>query len=254
MLRRVRTDAPLTARCAEAGCAPTARLGEPGVPPGDGPRSTDMCGLRTAPGARGRLTRVQRRHHYELAFQTLLRDRRIPYVAVDEARKALLPEDAPLAAARAPGEPMSALKSFDFVVYADGSARADGNLLVDVKGRKVPRSAGGTPPPTRSRLQNWVTLDDVESLGTWQGLFGEGFRAAFVFVYWCDDQPPDGLFQEVFEHRGRWYAVRVIALDDYRRAMRPRSRRWSTVHLPTDAFERLSQPFPPREPGGRSRV
>ena len=186
---------------------------------------------------------MQTRHHYERAFERFLRDNRIPYVAVDEARKALLPENAPLAASRDRGEPMRALKSFDFVVYAAPDDPRTPNLLVDIKGRKVPRSAPGAPPPSRSKLQNWVTEDDVESLHTWQALFGEGFRAAFIFVYWCDDQPPDGLFQEVFEHHGRWYAVRAVALDDYARAMRPRSRRWRTVHLPAAAFERLSRPF-----------
>ena len=186
---------------------------------------------------------MQRRHHYEIAFESFLRANRIPYVAVDEARKALLPESATFTAARTPSEPMTALKSFDFVVYAAPDDPATPNLLVDIKGRKVPRSGPGAPPPTRSKLQNWVTEDDVESLRTWQALFGDAFRAAFLFIYWCDDQPPDGLFQEVFEHRDRWYAIRAIALEDYARAMRPRSPRWRTVHLPTAEFERLSQPF-----------
>lgn len=35
---------------------------------------------------------AQRRHHYEQAFEAHLRAQRVPYVAVDEARKALLPE------------------------------------------------------------------------------------------------------------------------------------------------------------------
>jgi hypothetical protein len=34
---------------------------------------------------------AQRRHHYEQAYEAFLRDQRIPYVAVNEARKALLP-------------------------------------------------------------------------------------------------------------------------------------------------------------------
>lgn len=199
--------------------------------------------LGTSAVSGGTLALVQRRHHYELAFESFLRDNRIPYVAVDEARKALLPERASLSVARGEGEAPVAIKSFDFVVYADADTARARNLLIDVKGRKVPRSRPGARPPTRSKLQNWVTEDDVESLATWQSLFGEGFCAAFAFVYWCDDQPPDALFQEVFEHRSRWYAIRAVTLEDYARAMRPRSRRWRTVHLPTAAFEALSQPF-----------
>ena len=69
---------------------------------------------------------AQRRHHYEAAFEGYLRQRRIPYVAVDEAKKSLLP-----------GSPagvggVRALKSFDFVLYGQGN-----NLLAEVKGRRV---------------------------------------------------------------------------------------------------------------------
>jgi hypothetical protein len=179
---------------------------------------------------------AQRRHHYEQAFEQYLRARRIPYVAVDEARKALLPDNAKLGVG-APGG-VAALKSFDFVVYG----RA-GNLLLDVKGRKIARTAGRGAG--WSRLQNWVTREDIDSLRAWRTLFGEGFDAAFVFVYWCAEQPPDGLFQEVFAHGARWYAVRAVTLPEYEANMRVRSPRWGTVHLASGVFERLSRPFCP---------
>lgn len=186
---------------------------------------------------------AQRRHHYENAFEHYLRAKRIPYVSVDEARKALLPEGAVLAApapendTHPPGlRAGRALKSFDFVVYGEGT-----NLLLDIKGRKIARRPGGTA--SRSRLDSWATQDDIDSLLTWRRLFGAGFDAALVFVYWCDDQPPDGLFQEVFAHRERWYAVRAVLLDAYLGAMKTRSAKWKTVHVPVDEFERISQPF-----------
>lgn len=180
-----------------------------------------------------------RRHHYECAFEEYLRSRRIPYVAVDEARKALLPIGV-MADPLNPHAP--ALKSFDFVVYGDNT-----NLLLDVKGRRVPRGRGtGADGPLRvGRLESWVTEDDIASLRRWERLFGPGFEAAFVFVYWCDAQPPDALFQEVFEHRAQWYALRTVRLGEYVRAMKPRSPRWRTVHVPGAAFERISQPFAP---------
>lgn len=187
---------------------------------------------------------AQRRHHYENAFEHYLRAKRIPYVSVDEARKALLPDGAALSApAPDPDAPRPglragrALKSFDFVVYGEGT-----NLLLDIKGRKVARKPGGASA-ARSRLDSWATQDDIDSLLTWRRLFGAGFDAALVFVYWCDDQPPDGLFQEVFAHRERWYAVRTVLLDAYLAAMKTRSAKWRTVHVPVDEFERISQPF-----------
>ena len=181
---------------------------------------------------------AQRRHHYEQAFEAFLRRRRIPYVAVDEARKALLPDGSGLRFhlnGEGSGSGRS-LKSFDFVIYG-GQA----NVLLEIKGRKIPRRSGSG----RGRLESWVTLEDIESLRTWESLFGEGFEAAFAFVYWCDEQPTDALFQEVFEHRHRWYAIRAITLGNYVRSMRTRSQRWRTVHLPTAAFEALSQPLTP---------
>lgn len=182
---------------------------------------------------------AQRRHHYERAFESFLRERRIPYISVDEARKALLPDGARfnLAEPREDGAGENrSLKSFDFIVYGQ-----PGNLLIDIKGRRIPPRAGGVS--TGRRLESWVTQGDIDSLETWERLFGDGFSAAFVFLYLCEGQPPDALFQEVFEDRGRWYAIRAISLGDYRRCMRVRSPRWRTVHLATADFERLSRPF-----------
>jgi len=178
---------------------------------------------------------VASRRHYEHAFEAYLRARRLPYVAVDEARKALLPTGAsvaPESAGRAD------LKSFDFVVYGDGL-----NLLLDVKGRRVAARAGGRNGAACGRLETWATEEDVRSLSTWERLCGEGFRAALVFVYWCDAPPPGALFQEMFEHRGRWYALRAVEVREYARAMTARSARWRTVHVPTAEFERISRPF-----------
>jgi hypothetical protein len=104
---------------------------------------------------------------------------------------------------------------------------------------------GASSRVTSSRLATWVTLDDVRSLSNWQSLFGTGFEAAFLFVYWCDEQPPDGLFQEVFEHRGRWYALRAVLVDLYKQSMKIRSPRWGTMHVSPTVFERISQPFAP---------
>jgi len=186
---------------------------------------------------------AQRRFHYERAFERYLRAARIPYVAVDEAKKALLPAGCSLrvgADGGGGGGETRALKSFDFVVYGESS-----NLLVEVKGRKLPGLAPNSTHGVGRRLENWVSADDVESLLTWRRLFGPGFDAAFVFVYWCEDQPPDGLFDEVLECSGSWYTTRAVDLDAYRGAMRVRSPRWRTVDMPREAFDRLARPFAP---------
>jgi len=207
---------------------------------------------------------MQRRHHYEHAFEAFLRARRIPYVAVDEARKALLPDSARFRLGPPDADPAEhALKSFDFVLYGDP------NLLVEIKGRKVarprtrPPAAVGTQralyapsataqPERRARLENWATREDVESLSAWETLFGDGFEAVFVFLYWCDTLPPAALFEEVFEHRDRWYALRAVRVRDYRAHMKVRSPRWGTVHLPPARFDEFARPLAP--PPGRDAL
>lgn len=175
---------------------------------------------------------AQRRFHYDAAFEHFLRANAIPYVAVDEAKRALgqaqvmpRPGDA---AAHAPLK----LKSFDFVVYSS----AGSNLLVDVKGRKHSGRTGRS-------LHNWVTRDDVTHLQQWERYFGPGFEAAFAFLFWCDAQPPDALFHEVFTFADRWYTVLAIRLRDYAPHVRQRSAQWDTVSIPADVFTQHAVPL-----------
>lgn len=166
---------------------------------------------------------AQRRFHYEVAFEHYLRSNAIPYVAVDEAKRTLT--------ARGSTAPKG-LKSFDFVVYSKGGL----NLLADVKGRKHSGKAGRS-------LQNWVTAEDVDSLAKWSQIFGVEFEPAFVFMFWCEVQPPDALFHEVFSFNDRWYAVMAVKLGDYRQHMRQRSPKWGTVNIPAETFARIALPL-----------
>jgi len=157
---------------------------------------------------------ILRRFHYDQAFEYYLRAQKVTYMAVDEAKRAL-----------GGTHPYESLKNFDLVIYSKSGL----NLLVDVKGRKHTGS-------TNRSLDNWVTKADVECLEQWEMLFGAGYEGAFAFLYWCQQQPPDALFQEIFECGGRWYAVLVIKLADYRQHMRQRSPRWGTVSMPAKIF------------------
>ena len=167
---------------------------------------------------------AQRRFHYEVAFEHYLRANKIPYVAVDEAKRAL-----------AAGTGSLSLKSFDFVVYSKSAA----NLLIDVKGRKHSTRTDGN---ARS-LQNWVTQEDVDSLMEWEHVFGAGFMGAFAFLFHCETPPPDALFQEVFEFDQKWYALMAVKLSDYRTHMTPRSAKWNTVNIPSRKFSGITMPL-----------
>src|SRR3989440_8695277 len=113
---------------------------------------------------RGNAAMADRNVHYEAAFEAYLRHRGIPYVAVDEAKKALFAN--------------AKLKSFDFVVYS----KKGPNLLIDVKGRSCRNRSA------RSGFETWTTERDVSDLLQWEQVFGEGFRAVLTFVYWIE--PP----------------------------------------------------------------
>src|SRR5438105_12764379 len=110
--------------------------------------------------------------HYEAAFEAFLRHKGVPYVAVDEAKKALFAN--------------SKLKSFDFVVYSKNGP----NLLVDVKGRQMRDSV------SKRRFESWTTERDVADLMQWEQVFGEGFKAILTFIYWIETPltPEPGMY------------------------------------------------------------
>ena len=155
--------------------------------------------------------------HYEAAFEAFLRERGIPCVAVDEAKKALFAN--------------AKLKSFDFVVYS----KTGPNLLVDVKGRQARESA------SRKSFETWTTEQDVNDLAQWEQVFGEGYKAVLAFIYWID--PPLMPEPGMYSHRGRWYLLMGIDLAEYRNHMRRRSVKWETVALPAEHFRLLARPI-----------
>jgi hypothetical protein len=168
---------------------------------------------------------AHRRDHYEDAFENFLRARQCPYVAVDEAKKKTF------AAAQ--------LKNFDFIVYSTRGA----NLLVDVKGRKFPDLAAVGRRRIGRPWENWVTREDIDGLHQWQRVFGPGFRAVLVFVYWLLGSPERSPFEDVHVHRGRHYIFAAVTLDDYCTAAKPRSARWQTLTMPTEPFRKVVRPL-----------
>lgn len=160
-----------------------------------------------------------RHNHYEVAFEEYLRQRRMPYVAVDESRRACWEE--------------GSLKSLDFIVYSQRQP----NLLVDVKGRRW-----GGPTGTHS-WENWANTDDIESLRHWQDVFGPGFRAVLIFAYDLVSPAARERFPDRFSLGGRDYAFYCVGVDEYAEGMRQRSRGWQTVSLPRAQYRHLRTPL-----------
>jgi hypothetical protein len=171
-----------------------------------------------------------RYHHYDLAFEAFLRDCRLPYVAVDEKRRALLHS--------------ASLKSMDFIVYANEGP----NWLVDVKGRRFDETGKSS-----HRWENWATADDLRSLAAWETVFGSGFRSLLVFAYDLGPavelaasrvQPadrPDG--SQAFTFREKRYSFYGVWGRDYREAMKRRSASWDTVWVPAATYRELRFPI-----------
>ncbi|MCS7237181.1 MAG: HYExAFE family protein [Thermoguttaceae bacterium] len=164
---------------------------------------------------------ADRRNPYERAFEAYLRALAVPYVAVDEARRARI----------AAGE---TLKNLDFIV-ATGS---HGGWLVDVKGRRFP--TGRLHP---QYWKNWSFVDDLRSLEQWEQFFGAGFRGLLVFAYKVvgDRSPTAPEFEFFFESER--YAFLATPLREYGRWARELSPRWGTVMVPVKIFREIARPF-----------
>jgi hypothetical protein len=163
---------------------------------------------------------VDRGNHYEAAFEAFLQAHRLPYVAVDETRRAQLGD--------------ASMKSLDFIVHAAGGVR----LLVDVKGRRFPGKAN------RRVWESWSTREDVAGLERWGDLFGPGYRGLLVFAYHLSPAVRlAAATEDVWGWRGGRYLLRAVAVEGYRQAMRVRSPRWDTVDVPRPAFKALVRPF-----------
>jgi hypothetical protein len=151
---------------------------------------------------------VKRHVHYEAAFEDYLQAQGVPYVAVDEARRAAFRD--------------VRLKSFDFIVYSRGPA----NWLVDIKGRSHSPGRDGRRPG----WVNWATLDDLDGLEQWETVFGLGFRGLLVFAYLIDAaaDPPAEI---VHRFRDERYVFAGVPLDLYRENAIVRSPKWGTVNM-----------------------
>jgi hypothetical protein len=156
---------------------------------------------------------------YEACFEDYLRSAGVPYVAVDEAKKALFAG--------------VQLKSFDFVVYSDSGP----NLLADVKGRTFLGQGvrGGS-------LENWTTREDLGSLARWESVFGSGFTALLVFCYHLEVPQAAARFETVHLFRGEYFGLLGVSRQAYAEACRTRSRSWDTVSVPAAAFRGMVRP------------
>lgn len=135
-------------------------------------------------------------NHYEAAFEALLRQRRTPYVAVDEKRRSLVAQQSG----------RDSLKSVDFLVSPPGPT----SYLVDIKGRQFPAGRAN-----KQYWRNWSTRDDLRSLAEWARYFGPDFSPLLVFAFElvADRSPVPA--DDVWRFRDRRYGFVAVPLADY---------------------------------------
>jgi len=155
-------------------------------------------------------------NHYERAFENWLLDHRVDYVRADEHKRV--------------GPNPRSVKNFDFLLYLQPNRR----IIVEVKGRTF----RGMSLAPMTGLESWVTLDDVESLQTWQQVLGSDHEAVFVFAYRVKNVDVDLDGHEAFSFGSDRYVFFYVRLEDYRGGMRRRSPKWRTVTLPAQVFRR----------------
>jgi hypothetical protein len=163
---------------------------------------------------------MHRDNHYEVAFEAYLRDRRLAYIAVDEARRSLVAD--------------GSLKSLDFIVSPAGRT----SWLIDVKGRRFPSG-----DEQKQYWKNWSTRDDLRSLAAWQAHFGADFCPLLVFAYHLVGARSPLPREQLFEFRGAHYGFVGVRLADYVPYARPLSDSWDTVAMPAPLFRRAARPI-----------
>ena len=174
--------------------------------------------------------------HYERAFESWLRQRRVPYVAIEQVRRSADRE--------------GPIKSFDFLVHSGRK-----HWVVDVKGKRFPAVSG-----TRETWwENWIHLDDIEGLFAWEQHFGASYEALLVYCYWLQLPPGDGKKgtvplkaqggQSPFSFDGRDYLLVAVPARTFAEHCRKRSARWKAVHVPEKVFTGLIRPVEAFFPG-----
>jgi hypothetical protein len=159
-------------------------------------------------------------NHYEKAFGNWLIEKQVEFVAAGEQHK--------------PVYENSLLKSFDFLLCPRGGKK----IIAEVKGRRFK----GTTLAGLSRMECWVTTEDVDGLAAWQKTLGKEYDSAFIFAYKVENVDVDFDGRDVFDYNDNHYLFMAVRLADYIKYMKQRSPKWRTVTLSAEKFRFCAKP------------
>ena len=158
--------------------------------------------------------------HYERAFETWLRERKGPYLSVDQLRR--------------PTDEKGPIKNFDFLVHAGAK-----HYIVDVKGKRFPQVSRGK----ETWWENWIHYADLEGLFAWEDHFGEGYEALLVYSYWLQIPAGDEGVKRTIAVGERDYLLVGIPARVFAENCRKRSARWQALSVPQKTFTTLIRPI-----------
>ena len=159
---------------------------------------------------------------YERMFEALLRNREIPYIAVDELRR--------------PVTRYGTIKNFDFIVHSK-----KGNYSLDIKGKEFPQSC--REGRHGLKWQNWVKTDDIDGLTFWQSLLGTGFTPLIVFTYKVIFPEDIFLFEDLFNYEDNSYGIVATTLTCYQNKAKMRSKKWGVFSVRKQDFLQIAKPL-----------
>ena len=161
---------------------------------------------------------MKRDNHYERAFESFLRQRRIPYLAISEQRRNIAPDG-------------TTVKTPDFLLSPPHRTP----WIVDVKGRRFPGRGGA--------WKHWTTWDDFVGMRRWESVFGQGGEGLFVFAYQICGSTAPLPEERLFSYNKRLYAFVALRSRDYWPEARLLSPRWNTYSMPVGRFRALARPI-----------
>jgi hypothetical protein len=135
-----------------------------------------------------------------VAFEHFLRDKKISYLAIDEAKR-----------------PVEIDKNFDFLVFTESKA-----FMVDVKGKQIPYTGGSGFP-----WETWIHQKDLTGLKQWQDrlrpLFKCEVESLIAYVYWIKDESFAPHFGTRYKYSDKNYGMKAITLSNFEKHKKIRS-------------------------------
>ncbi|MGH9909394.1 MAG: HYExAFE family protein [Nitrososphaerales archaeon] len=164
---------------------------------------------------------------YEKVFEEIIRTCEIPYIAINEAKRAVVRG--------------KKIKSLDFIV-----ASKNGIYLLDIKGKTFPYGWPKRSIGPRDYWENWVHKDDLEGMELWSKLFeSRKVQSLLVFVYKIVKKDELEKFVDYVKMQNTYYGFVAIPASVYKQHWKQRSKApgFTAMYISRSEFPRFVKPF-----------